>query len=235
MKKRLRKFGMFVGGTVFGCSLMLTSVSFADGGIIKFIVNGLDLTPTNGKYNNEPAAIVQNGTTYVPIRLVSNMLDVPIKWDGGTHSIIIGDEIKGTYLSDKNPSYIYKEENTYDSKIYLNQNEMKINGKEYGTKGISIDNAKKVLIRYDLNGKYSKLSLYLGIDDIRHDVSNSYPQQVSITGDGQTLWEGLLLRGADAERIELDLKGIQELELIVEKDSTMNGIEQVDFARAILQ
>lgn len=232
MKKGLRKFGMFVSGTIFGCSLMLTTVSFADGGIIKFIVNGLDLTPTNGKYNNAPATIVQNGTTYVPIRLVSNMLDVPIKWDGGTRSIIIGDEIKGTYLSDLNPSFVKHEDSGYNGKLYLNKRDFVINERDFGTKGIEIYNTKESVIQYDLNSKYNNLSLYVGIDD---DTYKELPQRVAILGDEQVLWEGLLVYGSKPEKIDLNISNVKLLKITVEKAFEQNGGVSVDLAGAILQ
>jgi len=43
--------------------------------------------------------LVYNGTTYVPIRAVSNMLAVPVDWDGSTRTVLLGDKnVDGTSL-----------------------------------------------------------------------------------------------------------------------------------------
>jgi len=38
--------------------------------------------------------IIYNGTTYLPIRAVSNMLDIPVAWDATTKTVILGTEEK---------------------------------------------------------------------------------------------------------------------------------------------
>lgn len=40
--------------------------------------------------------ISYNGTTYVPIRAVSNILGVPVEWDAASNSVILGENPKGT-------------------------------------------------------------------------------------------------------------------------------------------
>jgi len=35
-----------------------------------------------------------NGTTYLPIRAVSNMLNIPIEWEAATKTVILGTEEK---------------------------------------------------------------------------------------------------------------------------------------------
>ncbi|MDP4182495.1 MAG: stalk domain-containing protein [Bacillota bacterium] len=38
--------------------------------------------------------ILYNGTTYIPVRSVSNIMNIPINWDGDTKTVIIGTEEK---------------------------------------------------------------------------------------------------------------------------------------------
>ena len=38
--------------------------------------------------------IMYNGTTYLPVRAVSNMLDIPVDWDASTKTVILGTEEK---------------------------------------------------------------------------------------------------------------------------------------------
>ena len=47
----------------------------------------LDPTDANGK---PVEAFIYNGTTYLPVRAVSEALGKPVQWDGKTHSVYIG-------------------------------------------------------------------------------------------------------------------------------------------------
>jgi len=38
--------------------------------------------------------LMYNGTTYLPIRAVSNMLNIPIEWEAATKTVILGTEEK---------------------------------------------------------------------------------------------------------------------------------------------
>lgn len=65
-------------------SQMLT----ADYNNIKISVNGSTITPTDANGNAvEPFAI--NGTTYLPVRAVSNALGISVSWNGNTNSVLL--------------------------------------------------------------------------------------------------------------------------------------------------
>ncbi|KRE99407.1 hypothetical protein ASG89_28005 [Paenibacillus sp. Soil766] len=61
---------------------------------LRFIVAGEDRTSQDGKYNNNgtmvPESILYEGTTYVPVRKVSEMLNLPVQWDETTKTVWIG-------------------------------------------------------------------------------------------------------------------------------------------------
>jgi len=46
------------------------------------------------RLGNPVYPIIYNGTTYLPIRAVSNMLDIPVAWDATTKTVILGTEEK---------------------------------------------------------------------------------------------------------------------------------------------
>lgn len=52
--------------------------------------------------------ITYNGTTYLPVRAVSNMLGINVDWDGATQTVILGEKPDGTDLIDTLKAY-YKE------------------------------------------------------------------------------------------------------------------------------
>ncbi len=61
---------------------------------LRFIVAGDDRTSQDGMYNNNgtivPESIIYEGTTYVPVRKVGEMLKMPVEWDGITKTVSIG-------------------------------------------------------------------------------------------------------------------------------------------------
>lgn len=60
----------------------------ADYNNIKISVNGSTITPTDANGNVvEPFAI--NGTTYLPVRAVSNALGISVDWNGNTNTVLL--------------------------------------------------------------------------------------------------------------------------------------------------
>jgi len=46
--------------------------------------------PTGSNGTTSPAALTYNGTTYVPVRAIGDMLDVPVYWDAANNAISTG-------------------------------------------------------------------------------------------------------------------------------------------------
>ncbi|MFC4768008.1 stalk domain-containing protein [Effusibacillus consociatus] len=61
---------------------------------VKLMMNGVDKTPAGGSFWNGiaqvPAALEYQGTTYVPVRYVSEALGYPVEWEGTTRTVFIG-------------------------------------------------------------------------------------------------------------------------------------------------
>jgi len=105
MKKSLK--GFIVGFLV--CALLsATTVAFGAGGTmkelfyngIKIFVDGAEFKPTDGN-GNAVAPFIMDGSTYLPVRAVSNALGVDVQWDGATQSVYLGKKTPGapdTYL-----------------------------------------------------------------------------------------------------------------------------------------
>lgn len=88
-----------VGGMVLGSVMTAPVVAGAEDlnvmiSNVKLLINGVDKTPSNGNYWNGraqvPFAFEYQGTTYVPIRYVSEALEMPVEWDGAARTIFVG-------------------------------------------------------------------------------------------------------------------------------------------------
>lgn len=71
---------------------------------IKILYNGQTQTMTDAN-GNTVYPISYNGTTYVPIRAVSDMLSLPVAWDGTNNAVILGTNPEGTDFIENFTSY----------------------------------------------------------------------------------------------------------------------------------
>ncbi len=77
---------------------------------LRFLVQGTDRSSVDGQFDNQgqkvPESLLYKGTTYVPLRMVSNLLDQPVLWEGATKTVWIGEvdvplvSVGGTVIGD---------------------------------------------------------------------------------------------------------------------------------------
>lgn len=53
----------------------------------------------DGKVQNVPAPFIYNGTTYLPVRAICDMVGIPVEWRADTKTVLLG-----TYLHEASPS-----------------------------------------------------------------------------------------------------------------------------------
>lgn len=199
---------VFFGGIAFGATTKI-EVSLDP---IKFIVNGEDKTPLNGKFNNNgtvvPASLSYSGTTYVPLKMVGDMVSKEVAWDGKTKSVLIGDpgsvgEQKS--LTDLPPLKISSGDVDTNRSLVINN--------ERYTKGIMA--AVHLYNRmesqsYNLNGQYETLNFGYGTIST-WSIGNLV--KISVYGDGKELWSGNAVTGVPVNTASVPVKGVQELEI----------------------
>ena len=105
--KRGRRFVSFLLAMVMVCSLMVSAgAAEAQEEISAYL--SYDITVT---YNGEAQTMTDaagntvypvsyNGTTYLPVRAVSNMLGVAVEWDGTTQTVILSDSTDGRTVAE---------------------------------------------------------------------------------------------------------------------------------------
>ena len=114
-------------------------------------VDGIKMEPTDAN-GNPVDTFAYNGTTYVPLRAVSQYLGKAVKWDGTNRRVYIG-EVPGEkqYLLDVCPPY--------ETFIYSAPDVLTIAGTKY-TKAFSVGRAGYAY--FNLNGKYDTFSFDVG-------------------------------------------------------------------------
>ncbi len=131
---------------------------------INVYVDDVKIDPKDVNGNSVPV-FAYNGTTYLPIRAISNALGKPIQWDGSTNSVYVGKHAGAAqYLMTVCPPY----ETNYG---YYSANGSKKDGssvfemanKTY-THGFMVDINRSggATAIFNLNGQYQKLEFDLG-------------------------------------------------------------------------
>ncbi len=154
-----------VAGLLIGTTLT-TGLAFAKNGIeaiqaeysdIKIYMDGVLLSPkdVNGK-TVEP--FIYDGTTYLPVRAVGEAIGKQVSWDGATSSVYLGERPgQVTYLTDVMDAFTSK---YYEKYTTENGKSFNMGGNKF-TNGfvLQYENSEAV---FNLNGKYSAVSLDLG-------------------------------------------------------------------------
>ncbi len=234
MKKRLQGLieGVLVGvilpcGVAFAKQISQTAELFYNN--IKIYIDGGEIVPkdVNG---NKVEPFIMNGTTYLPVRAISNALGKDVEWDGATQSVYIGkkDQTKPDNYLDK---IQYTDFKSYDGRQFY-----KINGTvtDYMnttyTNGILlydsftyvIENDRDeahILIDYPLNSQYKKLlgkivlPQKVDIAGFKEENINEWSGAVNVMffGDGKLLYEATNISKTMPFSIDIDLSGVNKL------------------------
>lgn len=122
-------------------------------GGLSIFVDGVEMKPTDA--NGNPVDVfLYNGTTYVPIRAVSQYLGKAVKWDGNTRSVYIGkDPNTASYLLNVCPPY--------QTRFYEAPATMTMAGKKYSN-GFLFRTDTSNYALFNLNGIYNTLEFDVG-------------------------------------------------------------------------
>lgn len=212
MKEKRTLFKGFAMGIVTSLLLSLLVVpGFAASALkaiqvytgITLYYDGVKFEPKDaGGHKVEP--LLYNGTTYLPVRAISNLFGEDINWDGNTWSVYIGDmpgkkTYLGTDLEPYDSDYYYRAPTTFsmDGKTY-------VNGFVFG--GNTVYNSYAI---WNLDGKYKTLEF-----DVGHTDNFRYDKQVLIYLDG-TLAKNISVKGEEmVKHVSVPLNGALQLKIM---------------------
>lgn len=188
---------MLVGGGVgaFGASNLQEIKAYLDSGL-KFKLNGQAYVPTNDK-GGAVLPITYNGTTYLPVRAISNALNTAISYDAKTKTISLGEQTEGTPIAQGFENMYHTKDPALTS----------YNGKDY--KEVFFDNApskRGTSFMLYPKGKYQKLVLQvaaIGSDIEKFEIIDS-GKDIVLKTVSVNVADGL-------KTIEVDIGGVSEL------------------------
>ncbi len=230
MKKRLQGLiaGLLIGtmltsGVVFAKQISETAELFYNN--IKIYIDGGEIVPKDANGNTvEP--FTMNGTTYLPVRAISNALGKDVEWDGATNSVYIGK--KDANKPDNRLDKI--QYNTYE--LIDNKNDRvkfyKIDGTITDFNNVSYTNG---LVFSGFNGGGHKIGFPLNLQYSKLTGTIVIPQYADIKGmnkgeinENSTRWE---------IRIFCDNKLVQTVSAIptwaYDIDLNVKGVNNISF------
>ncbi|MCD8373617.1 MAG: NPCBM/NEW2 domain-containing protein [Oscillospiraceae bacterium] len=217
--KRFQKLGWILSGALIA-SLMFSLASPALAALagktievysgVNIYIDDVKLTPTDA--NGDPVDVfIYNGTTYLPVRAVSEALNQNVEWDGDTQSVFVG-----KHEADRTPVMsLDKLDYFYSSRLYRieSSNVMDNIGATHDTTTFFYSSTLGCNITYKLNGQYSGLTGVFFLDYDHRSTTSTYT--LTIYGDGNELWSGNVTAGVAPLDINVDLTGVLEMQIVV--------------------
>ena len=206
--KRLSALALCVGavGTTALAANTVTKTIYATYRGIRIMVDGTVITPKDSKGNTvEP--FISNGTTYVPLRAVSEALGKQVTWDGNANMIYIGEKpaADGTYLL---PSQ------TLAAQVYgENDSKVKLYGGTTAKTAVYFTDDGEVYALYDLGGKYKTISFDAAISDYNIAL-NAERTSFVVYVDGVQKTEIPRTYSMEPYHVELDVTGAQTVKIV---------------------
>lgn len=179
-------------------------------------IDGVEMKPTD--VNGNPVeTFIHNGTTYVPLRAVSQSMGKAVDWDGENHIVYIGKKPGDSqYLLDVCPPY--------QTERYTEHKTVDIAGKTYADRPFSIgrdyyyDNDGYAL--FNLDGQYDTLCFTVGhIDGKQMDDSS-----IDIYLDGKLSYTVELTAEMMPTYYEFALKGALQMKIVGNEYAGMYAI-----------
>lgn len=175
---------------------------------VKIYVDDKQLNPADA--NGNPVDVfIYDGTTYLPVRAVSEAIGKPVQWDGATQSVYLG-----THSSSSPTVYLSKLDYFAKSGTWMMNKVEKDNLGNEHTDAFYCLSYYNGSLTYKLNGQYRRLTgtffqRYL-YRDTRYDGCT-----LVVSGDGRELWRGKAEAGKDPVDLDIGLTGVLELTLDV--------------------
>ena len=245
MKKSKQFISGFISATLIMVAL-ISAVSFAGNQTvnailsdIKIMLNGKEFIATNAK-GEKLQPLIYNGSTYLPVKSISEAINLPVKWDPTTKTVFVGkvnvtdaDTIlsnidylsqSATYKWGNNPWANYDSKvriSKWDSSLSDNTGNAYADGLSFALTGDGTGATYGIISQRDylLNMEYTKFTGKFVLDSRSKDMPYANAK-FSVYGDDKLLYQSTsVTRGSLPVDFSVDVKNIIKLTIIIQNDS----------------
>ena len=252
MKKRLQGFvagvlisTLLASGVVFAKQISETAELFYNN--IKIYIDGGEIVPKDAN-GNVVEPFIMNGTTYLPVRAISNAFGKDVEWDGAAQSVYIGkkDQTKPDNYLDRIQYNDYKESYDRNDFAIINGTVSDYNNTIY-TSGLLFyvysdreleedsDGASQ-LVAYPLNSQYKKLNGSIVLPK-SYDIStwgkeNAYAKATDVWfyGDNKLLYKATNVTSSMPFKLDIDVTGVNQLMIKIKTQDDGAHVALTDLA-----
>jgi hypothetical protein len=193
----MKKYQSFIAGFIIG-AVLFSGVAVAANEVISrvqlnYYFNGIKQSPPA-----DQQGFIVNGSTYVPLRWLTESLGQPVTWDGATNSIYIGAVIVDLTKVTPITTYNIEKKSPIIDRI------------EYTDALWFRDTA---WAKWDLQGKYTKLTITAGYDQTL--IGAERGGALSVMADGKSIGKTTNLTAQDkTKEFTFDISGVNQLEIL---------------------
>lgn len=200
----------------FAASNITTIQAFLDGNV-KFVKDGSSWRPTDSK-GDEVLPITYNGTTYLPLRVIADAFNIPVKYDGRAKTILLGDS-EGVSETPNVTLYAKQMKTEYSASAFydvIDKKQLVFGGHQYnGAFAVTASSSESYYLKVDFGQKYNSLHLVIvGEANTKFKVYN---------GNKQQLTEEISLVEGEVKEVDVDLQGSQYATIYTYGADTSNG------------
>lgn len=189
---------------------------------IKVYWDGIEKTLTDAN-GNKVEPMIYNGTTYVPVRAMANLLGKEVNWNQQEQAVIVGDMpvAESTPLSEMNDNISYTS-TVYDLRT-ANTETFELKNDEYKVNNVLLGNEGYGYITYILEGNYTRF-VGKAIAPYHEIGSNGYAEiefySVTNDGEGTLIKEYEIKQGEEAIDIDVNTTGVVNLRIVLDHNLT---------------
>lgn len=198
---------ILIGILAIGLAFAVTASSSLAGKMIE-VFYGIDiylddvLLDTKDANGNPVEAFIYNGTTYLPVRAISEAVGKNVQWEGKTRSVYLG-----KHTGDAPAVWLKDMDYFVGTGGFHVQDTLKDNLGNHHT-NVIYGNFKRT---YVLNDQYSRITGSLFMDYEHRSYSTD--GTLKIYGDEELLYEASVSKGIEPINFSVDLSGILQLRI----------------------
>ena len=182
---------------------------------IRLVVDGELIIPKDST-GKEVEPFIVDGTTYLPVRAISDALGKEVSWDDGTKTVYLG-KVPGktSYMFDVLTAYEVK--CTEPNGRYKEKETVKILGDSYANSAtFSYSSGNSLIMQtadltasYNLNGQYKTIRGFIGFADGSRDFSGIFKVEL----DGKLYKEYQVKTDELPKEVAIDVTGVQVMKI----------------------
>lgn len=209
-----------LAGLLIGTAISGTVAYAAGGSMIEVFYTVKDIKINSVSKVSSEKPFTYNGTTFVPLRFVSEALGEDVKWDSKTQTIWVGktEDAAAVYPGDKitpmNYQAGYSFDTWYDIQFH-SDHPLKDNvGNEYSNFikiGQDWNISEKTILEFPLNGQFKKFVSKVGLTDEYKSTTDTI--KVTILLDGTEAYTKNIVAGDFPSDINLNIEHANKITL----------------------